>query len=135
MRLVSADQTGGRHRFLDETVASAGFQSRRDRLLARLAAHDRGKTSCGTNAATGRNDRGQRLVTFLGGVVARAPSVAQDGRGGPNRKCQDDGENMDPAHGGRCSLEEQDQRQCAGARTRGIRARLKEPARDFARSL
>jgi hypothetical protein len=74
-RLVSADQTGGRYRFLREPVASTTFQSRRHRLLARVAASNRGKTGCRAIAATGRNDRGQRLVAFPP-VVGGTPYVA-----------------------------------------------------------
>lgn len=73
----------------------ANILIRRDGLVARVAALDRGETSCRTVAAIGSRNhrRSQLLVTFLPDGVASAPRAAQNGRIRSNSKCQDDGEN------------------------------------------
>ena len=99
---MSADQTGGGERLLDETVASAGLRTWRDNLLTRLAAKYRGKSSGGTIAAIARNPRSQRLVTLLRLIVARTPRVAQRRPVWTDSECGDDGQNGELRHGGRC---------------------------------
>lgn len=132
-RLVSMEKTGGCRRRLEMMLHCADVLTWRNGLLTRLGAEDRAETGCGTIAAISRNNRSQRLVTLAWTVLARAPCVAQDGRGGSDSKYQHDGENRESPHGDRCQALEQDKRQFWSARTWGIPRLVEKTVRDFAR--